>query len=102
MSEKRRALGRGLGALIPSGPATDRPIDVFFRDQDPVTPPSTVPVDDSGQSASESGPHSGDLSGANGAPSTDSDEPTVEAPPSDDGAAATDTGLRPVPGAEFA
>lgn len=102
MSEKRRALGRGLGALIPSGPATDRPIDVFFRDQDPVTPPPTVPVDDSGQSASESGPHSGDLSGANGAPSTDSDEPTVEEPPSDDGAAATDTGLRPVPGAEFA
>ena len=35
MSEKRRALGRGLGALIPSGaPATDRPVDVFFRDQD--------------------------------------------------------------------
>ena len=35
MSEKRRALGRGLGALIPSGTATtDRPVDVFFRDQD--------------------------------------------------------------------
>ena len=102
MSEKRRALGRGLGALIPSGPATDRPIDVFFRDQDPVTPPPTVPVDDSGQSASERGPPSGALPGATGAPSPDGDEPTVEEPPSDDGAAATDTGLRPVPGAEFA
>ena len=35
MSEKRRGLGRGLGALIPSGTATaDRPVDVFFRDQD--------------------------------------------------------------------
>lgn len=33
----------GLGALILSGPATDRPIDVFFRDQDPVTSPPTVP-----------------------------------------------------------
>lgn len=32
MSEKRRALGRGLGALIPTGPSTDRPVDVFFRD----------------------------------------------------------------------
>jgi ParB family transcriptional regulator, chromosome partitioning protein len=35
MSEKRRALGRGLGALIPTAPAGDgrsRPMDVFFRD----------------------------------------------------------------------
>ena len=31
MSDKRRGLGRGLGALIPSGPATGaRPVDVFF------------------------------------------------------------------------
>lgn len=30
MSEKRRGLGRGLGALIPSGPTAGRPIDVFF------------------------------------------------------------------------
>lgn len=40
MSEKRRGLGRGLGALIPSGaapmtrPAGDRPVDVFFPDRD--------------------------------------------------------------------
>ena len=36
MSEKRRALGRGLGALIPSSPSpatgAARPVDVFFRD----------------------------------------------------------------------
>src|SRR5512132_2481327 len=35
MSEKRRALGRGLGALIPNSPAGDgaaRPVDVFFKD----------------------------------------------------------------------
>ncbi len=33
MNEKRRALGRGLGALIPSSPGTsDRPRDVFFGD----------------------------------------------------------------------
>src|SRR3954463_9278556 len=35
MSEKRRALGRGLGALIPSTPPGDngsRPVDVFFKD----------------------------------------------------------------------
>lgn len=40
MSEKRRGLGRGLGALIPSGstpvtrPAGDRPVDVFFADRE--------------------------------------------------------------------
>ncbi|HPB72561.1 MAG TPA: ParB/RepB/Spo0J family partition protein [Phycicoccus sp.] len=40
MSEKRRALGRGLGALIPSGPPSapsDRPIDVFFSSSPPVS-----------------------------------------------------------------
>jgi ParB family transcriptional regulator, chromosome partitioning protein len=35
MSEKRRALGRGLGALIPSSPSAARPVDVFFRETGP-------------------------------------------------------------------
>ncbi len=39
MSEKRRGLGRGLGALIPDSsvagrPAAERPVDVWFRDQE--------------------------------------------------------------------
>src|SRR4051794_35705172 len=35
MAEKRRALGRGLGALIPSAPSggAGRPVDVFFAEQ---------------------------------------------------------------------
>src|SRR6478752_5387963 len=35
MAEKRRALGRGLGALIPSAPSggANRPVDVFFTEQ---------------------------------------------------------------------
>ncbi|MGC0272845.1 ParB/RepB/Spo0J family partition protein [Pseudactinotalea sp. Z1739] len=36
MSERRRALGRGLGALIPSAPSAggaQRPVDVFFPEQ---------------------------------------------------------------------
>lgn len=33
-SERRRALGKGLGALIPTGPATERPVDVFFPKQE--------------------------------------------------------------------
>lgn len=44
MSEKRRALGRGLGALIPASTTTDRPVDVFFGEGNaavgaPVLPP---------------------------------------------------------------
>ena len=30
MSEKRRGLGRGLGALIPTTSDAERPVDVFF------------------------------------------------------------------------
>lgn len=32
MNDKRRGLGRGLGALIPTGPAGARPTDVFYGD----------------------------------------------------------------------
>lgn len=56
MSQKKRGLGRGLGALIPSGPESDRPVDVFFpsgegRDADgvgvrvPTTAVDRPPVD---------------------------------------------------------
>ncbi|MEE6294856.1 ParB/RepB/Spo0J family partition protein [Georgenia wangjunii] len=34
MTEKRRGLGKGLGALIPSAPVQGRPIDVFFADHE--------------------------------------------------------------------
>ncbi|RYV51816.1 ParB/RepB/Spo0J family partition protein [Pengzhenrongella frigida] len=38
MSEKRRGLGRGLGALIPTGTDSYRPVDVFFpHDAVPAT-----------------------------------------------------------------
>lgn len=36
MNEKRRALGRGLGALIPTSAGTVRPVDVLFRDSAPA------------------------------------------------------------------
>ena len=41
MSEKRRALGRGLGALIPTSPegnGSSRPMDVFFRGNSTTRP----------------------------------------------------------------
>jgi ParB family transcriptional regulator, chromosome partitioning protein len=101
MSEKRRALGRGLGALIPSGPpSTDRPVDVFFRDQDvPVVPGVPSDSGEPGDSVdgTPSAPTTDQLSGgAADAPGTGTGttEPQASAP--------ADSGLRPVPGAEFA
>ena len=47
MSEKRRALGRGLGALIPTSPegnGNSRPMDVFFRGNSTTRPASETPV----------------------------------------------------------
>ena len=88
MTEKRRALGRGLGALIPSGTTTtDRPVDVFFRDRDAVREPGKDGV--------------APLESAHGEP---------DAPSGEEGGAGRDAapvdvdagGLRPVPGAEFA
>ncbi|AKT50858.1 ParB/RepB/Spo0J family partition protein [Arsenicicoccus sp. oral taxon 190] len=44
MSEKRRGLGRGLGALIPQAPAGDRPVDVFFPDAERLAPGTDADV----------------------------------------------------------
>src|SRR5450759_1044835 len=47
MSEKRRALGRGLGALIPTSPegnGSSRPMDVFFRGNLGARPGDVPPV----------------------------------------------------------
>ena len=83
MSDKRRGLGRGLGALIPNTPAPerppgDRPVDVFFPGRTPEPTP---------------GSGSPSASGGEGAPATVPPGPR-------DGAAAE--GLLPVPGARFA
>jgi ParB family chromosome partitioning protein len=55
MSDKRRALGRGLGALIPTAPVAhngSRPVDVFFPDQRPE-----------GEQAGDAEEHNGSPSG---------------------------------------
>ena len=102
MNEKRRALGRGLGALIPTSSA-DRPVDVFF----PRAPAADAP--DSG----EAEPHGS----APGGPPQHGETPpgeesaaAAEVPDAADaaadgaaGAAGHDPdGLLPVPGARFA
>ncbi len=101
MSEKRRALGRGLGALIPNGPATDRPVDVFFRDRDEAQSPSAQGSEhsaarDSIDPTSAEGDHSADRAGSTAEP-RDGDL-AQDAPHRTEQA----TDLRPVPGAEFA
>ncbi|MGY4644397.1 ParB/RepB/Spo0J family partition protein [Cellulomonas sp. URHB0016] len=51
MSEKRRGLGRGLGALIPTGldgqrpSGAERPVDVFFPDSRKETQAATATID---------------------------------------------------------
>jgi len=39
MAERKRGLGRGIGALIPTSASDDRPVDVFFPDR-AVQPPA--------------------------------------------------------------
>lgn len=83
MSDRRRGLGKGLGALIPSAPVSqDRPRDVFFpRGEDPQSGPPTEPTahpDGSGFTGNQGGVEPGD-----------------EVAPGQ-------AGLAPVPGAVFA
>ena len=103
MSEKRRALGRGLGALIPSAPSEGaRPTDVFFRDQpNPVAAagtatatierPARTPVDDPTR------PDAGSALTRDDSASKSTQEPAAAVEET-----TGDTGLSPVPGATFA
>ncbi|UZN03363.1 ParB/RepB/Spo0J family partition protein [Cellulomonas sp. S1-8] len=113
MSEKRRGLGRGLGALIPTGLDTprstgDRPVDVFF--------PDTVKAEADAEAAAVAAAEAALAGGPAAAPPADGQDstPSTDAPPESTDtptgvAAATavpdtadDTGLLPVPGARFA
>ncbi|MCV2392848.1 ParB/RepB/Spo0J family partition protein [Actinotalea sp. M2MS4P-6] len=85
MAEKRRGLGRGLGALIPSAPSGERPVDVFF----PGVPQGLA--DEPGTSESVTvGEGAG---GSDGAPQTTT---------AVGGGAPGELELLPVPGAHFA
>ena len=121
MAEKRRALGRGLGALIPSAPngGANRPVDVFFTEQArPEAGSTSVLTDDAPHVHS---PHrgsdgrAGDGAGLSPAVAESSDTSTststadgvVEARvDAHEGATGGEqqagTVLTPVPGAEFA
>lgn len=98
MAEKRRGLGRGLGALIPSAPTGDRPVDVFF----PGPPQSSPDTGTSSPDASSAGPATDDLSSAT---AQADDRPATSGASGEDGRPGPGTGgveLLPVPGAHFA
>ena len=122
MSEKRRGLGRGLGALIPPAPtpaqdASDRPVDVFFPERkDGEEGPSSAEAkagDGGGNGRSRPGkvrtgvPSLGSLGGVSSSTpaAVPSGPVTVEGSATEGSPAkppATDDGLVPVPGARFA
>jgi ParB family chromosome partitioning protein len=85
MSEKRRALGRGLGALIPNAPTSPngRPVDVFFPDQ---RPGATAYA--GGSPAARDGASDAP---AGGATTTTTIDPPSDAPERQDGASASGT-----------
>lgn len=98
MSEKRRGLGRGLGALIPTGAEPregDRPVDVFFPDRNApggrdASRPEALTSTDTRSAPQE--PTDGDR--ADGG-STAAREPA--APPAPAGAATRSNGRKGVP-----
>ena len=101
MSEKRRALGRGLGALIPSTPAGDgnRPVDVFFRDNSGTRTATldapAAPQQSESQEPQPSAPVE-TVDGAAASPETDGFTGNIATP------AVREDDLAPVPGARFA
>ena len=121
MSEKRRGLGRGLGALIPPAPtpaqdASDRPVDVFFperKDGDEGPSSAEAKAGDGGNGRSKSVsktrtgvPSLGSLGGmSSSTPAAVPSGPvSFHEAPTDSAIEASEAvdGLVPVPGARFA
>lgn len=126
MSEKRRGLGRGLGALIPAGldgsrqaPGGDRPVDVFFPDRSDATSTSAQATAAESEGVAQANAEA--AASASNAPAADAPSAAqgsdthvngnggsvglvVEAEPAAARAsgAVEDDGLVPVPGARFA
>jgi len=102
MAEKRRALGRGLGALIPSTPSggAGRPVDVFFAEQKQPEP-AAVEMHDSAPATAESPLMTDDQARESTTSGETPDEPSGDAKAVADDTSAS-SGLAVVPGAEFA
>jgi len=104
MAEKRRALGRGLGALIPSAPSggAGRPVDVFFTEQkQPESAPGAADGATGGGEGQDTAP-AGSSNGDGHHPDQAATPTTAaQATPSDPVEDVT-SGLTVVPGAEYA
>src|SRR5699024_4423546 len=99
MSEKRRGLGRGLGALIPDSttagrPVTERPVDVWFKDQDRAGVPNTA----AGMLADSIGDVGRAVSDPAGTAGPETSPPAAEG---SETAMPDETDLAPVPGAVY-
>ena len=110
MSAKRRALGRGLGALIPTAPAGDgsrRPVDVFFRDGSATRIDTTSPVSretpsrGSDQEDGLADASRADHTGAGQDPVSAESRPATDHSPGRGAADSQGTDLAPVPGARY-
>ncbi|MFC8502955.1 ParB/RepB/Spo0J family partition protein [Pedococcus sp. NPDC057267] len=107
MSEKRRALGRGLGALIPNAPAnaTSRPVDVFFPDQRPAATDGDVAAESGGVDAADQvGSPAARQDGGTGLGTGAGSAQVGSASPEETAAlegTTGDAGLAPVPGASY-
>ena len=110
MSDKRRALGRGLGALIPpgGGAGSTRPTDVFFKERTEPTSLATGSVDTQERPPAGTD-HAGD-NGAPGRPENGDERPSVQVSdldgrdrePTDAPSTPEGSNLVAVPGAQFA
>ena len=108
MSEKRRALGRGLGALIPSAPsaqAAARPVDVLFKDNPARPGGGTLGGGSPAVSQEGSTPGNGVTAQNGSAPTAPESGLTSGLPPQSGGQNGSESQgaeLAPVPGASFA
>ena len=111
MSDKRRALGRGLGALIPpgGGGSTTRPTDVFFKERTdtPAAPSGSVDTQErpaDGAAPSENGAAPSTTSPADVTASSQVSAPdgVPDTPPASPPTATEGPDLVAVPGAQFA
>ncbi|WP_457254460.1 ParB/RepB/Spo0J family partition protein [Pedococcus sp. P5_B7] len=104
MSEKRRALGRGLGALIPNAPTSPngRPVDVFFPDSRPGAATAYAGGSPAGEGDQGGGVAVADVDGADTAAPTSETDTTQGGDQDGAGATATDgSELAPVPGVSY-
>ncbi|MDO5495414.1 MAG: ParB/RepB/Spo0J family partition protein [bacterium] len=109
MAEKRRGLGRGIGALIPSADEGSRPSDIFFPPRASASPratpepttPAAPPADEAEDVSRETTPAGGKSGGKKSTKPRTGAAPTA-APPARTSAKGAVSDLEPIPGIRVA